>query len=84
MRSILNYLMVIVLSFMTASVPALAASSQQSSMESIEDLYRAHQVVAHIDVTDVRSLDGKLFCYRVRAIRPFKSGGADIRCIELA
>ena len=79
MKTILRYLVVVGLSVMVTPFPALADSSQQSSMESIEDLYKAHEILAHVQVTGAHLLGNKLFCYQVRVIEKFKGNKSDMR-----
>lgn len=79
MRSILCYLIALSVGATMVASPLRADSSRQSSMESVEDLYRAHEVLAHVQVTGVHLIGNRLFCYQVKVLKPFKSDKTDIR-----
>lgn len=78
MKSMLRSNIILGIFAVASMVPALAGSSRQSYMGSIEDMYKTHGVLAHVEVIGVRLLNNGIFCYQVRTIKMFKGRGAEL------
>jgi hypothetical protein len=67
-----NLVWLTVIFALLAPGPAVAVSSAQTTMQSVEDLYRAHHVLAQIEIVDAKLIDQNLVCYKARVIKQFK------------
>jgi hypothetical protein len=55
---------------------AHAASSRQTAMASIADLYDAHQVIAQLRIVSGFMVNDELYCYEAQMVRVFKGQAA--------